>query len=170
MADLITSSLIVFGLRVLDITFYTLRIRLVMRGRKGLAWVFGFFQAGLYVGALSLVFSNLENTLKILGYAAGFATGLVLGMNLEDRLAIGYTHLRILSQNRGAAIVEGLRQAAYGVTEVPAHGMNGTVSILHCSILRKNEKTVTELISKLDPQAFITAENVLQVQRGFWHY
>lgn len=139
-----------------------------MRGRKDLAWIFGFFQAVVYVGAISLVLSNLDSTLKILGYAAGFATGLVIGMNLEDRLAIGYTHLRIISQNRGAETVDGLRQAGFGVTEVSARGMHGTVSVLHCSILRKNEKTVKELIARLDPQAFITAENVIQVQRGFW--
>jgi len=167
--DLVASSLIIFGLRVLDISFYTLRIRMVMRGRKELAWIFGFSQAAVYVGAVSLVLSNLGNPFRILGYAAGFATGLVVGMGIEDRLAIGYTHLRVVSQHRGPETVEGLRQAGYGVTEVAARGMDGTVAILHCSVLRKDEKAVTDLIYQLDPHAFITAENVLQVQRGFWH-
>jgi uncharacterized protein YebE (UPF0316 family) len=167
--NLIVPGLMVFSLRILDITFYTLRIRMVFRGKRKLAWIFGFSQALVYVGAISLVISNLEDIINILGYAAGFATGLVVGMMVEDRLAIGYTHLRIVSQFRGFETAEGLRQAGFGATEVPGHGKDGALSIIHCSILRRNEEIVKDLVNTLDPKAFITAENVLQVKRGFWH-
>jgi uncharacterized protein YebE (UPF0316 family) len=166
--SLIASALFVFSLRIVDITFYTLRIVMVMLGRKRLAWVFGFVQALVYVGAIWTVLSNLDNELKMLGYATGYATGLVVGMIVEDRLAIGYTHLRIVSQSRGIETADGLRQAGFGATEVAAHGINGAVSIIHCSVLRKNLQAVLALIDQFDPDAFITAENVRQIQRGFW--
>ena len=71
---------LIFGLRVADMTLDTLRVLVVMRGKKGLAWVLGFFQALIFVVAISSVLKNLDNPLNILGYAAGFATGNVVGM------------------------------------------------------------------------------------------
>ncbi len=97
MIEFLSPVLIIFSLRIVDISFYTIRILMVMRGRKGLAWIFAFFQASVYVIALRFVLSDLGNWGKTLGYAAGFATGLVVGMAIEERLAIGYSHLRIIS-------------------------------------------------------------------------
>ena len=88
---------LIFGLRVLDMTLDTLRVLFVMRGRKKIAWVLGFFQSAIFVIAISTVLSNLDNPLNIIGYAAGFATGNVVGMVIEERLAIGHTMINIIS-------------------------------------------------------------------------
>jgi len=57
------------------------------------------------------VLSNLDNPLTILGYAAGFATGNVVGMLIEERLAIGHIHMSIISSARGVALAQALRDA-----------------------------------------------------------
>jgi uncharacterized protein YebE (UPF0316 family) len=155
----IQAGLFIFGLRIIDISLYTMRLLMVTRGRKGLAACFAFFQSILFVTAIRAVLTNLDNPYIILGYAAGFATGLVVGMSLESRLAIGYTHIRIVSTGRGAQITEGLRQAGYGVTEIPARGKDGMVTMLNC----------TQLVDSIDPNSFISAEEVRTVRRGFWH-
>ena len=162
------SALLVFLLRVVDISLYTLRIKMVVRGRKFEAWLFGFAQAMVYISALRLVLSDLGDWGKILGYAAGFATGMVVGMWIEEKLAIGYTHLRVISQNRGTEMVEHLRQQGYGVTEVPAQGRDGMVSLVDLSVLRKHTQDAVKAVEKVDPKAFITAEAVRSVQHGFW--
>jgi len=71
-------------------TLDTLRVLVVMRGRRKTAWVLGFFQSLIFVIAITSVLSNLDNPLNILGYAAGFATGIVVGWQLKSawRLAI----------------------------------------------------------------------------------
>ena len=124
-------ALLIFGLRVVDMALDTIRVLFVVRGRKGLAWVLGFFQALVFVIAISSVLSNLDNPLNVLGYAAGFATGNVVGMLLEERMAIGYMHLSIISPRLGAALAEQLRAAGYAVTELPGRGKNGAVNVLH---------------------------------------
>lgn len=129
---------LIFLMRVSDMTLDTLRVLVVMRGKKGIAWMLGFFQSSIFVLAISTVLSNLDNPLNMVGYAAGFATGNVVGMWIEERLAIGHLHLRIISSRRGAAIAEALRAEGYAVTEIPARGKDGTVSLLAISVLRKN--------------------------------
>ena len=168
MLALILSGLFIFILRMVDITLYTMRMLMVMRGRKLAAWVAGFFQALVFVVVIRAILTNLDNPLILIGYSTGFATGLVVGMWIEDRLAIGYVLLRIISSHQGLAIAEQVRAEGYAITEIPARGKDGMVSVLHCSVKRKQRDKVTQLVETCDPQAFITVENVRSVGHGYW--
>jgi len=163
-----SSAVLIFMLRVGDMSLDTLRVLVVMRGRKSIAWVLGFFQALIFVMAIGSVLSNLDNPLNILGYAAGFATGNVVGMLIEERLAIGHTQLSIVSPRFGAAIAERMRSEGFAITEIPARGKDGMVTLLSCSVLRKNVAQVHKIVNEVDENAFITAEDVRPVRRGFW--
>jgi uncharacterized protein YebE (UPF0316 family) len=162
------SALFIFSLRVIDMALDTLRFLLVVRGRKGLAWVMGFLQSAIFVVAITTVLSNLKNVWNIVGYAGGFATGVVVGMLLEERLAIGHGHLRIISSTRGAAIAEALRAHGYAVTEMAGRGKDGTVTVLNASVLRKDIDRVHGLVAQSDPNAFVTVQDVRPVRHGFW--
>lgn len=162
------TALGIFVLRVADMTLDTIRVLFVVRGRKRLAWVLGFFQSLIFVIAISSVLANLNNPLNIIGYAAGFATGNVVGMLIEDRLAIGHIQFSIISPSLGAAIAEKIRSSGYAVTEIPARGQSGTVNLLQCSVQRKDRDHIETIILEVDPEAFVTAEDVRPVRRGFW--
>jgi uncharacterized protein YebE (UPF0316 family) len=64
-------------------TFDTLRVLLVIRGRKALAWTLGFEQSAIWVVAISSVLRHVDNVWNVVGYAGGFATGTVIGMMIE---------------------------------------------------------------------------------------
>ncbi|MGD2252385.1 MAG: DUF5698 domain-containing protein [Anaerolineales bacterium] len=159
---------IVFGLRVTDMTLDTLRVLFVIRGRKGLAWTLGFFQSLIWVVAISSVLGNLDNLWNVAGYAGGFATGIVVGMVLEELLAIGHGHIRIMSSRRGSAIAEAIRQAGYAATEISGRGKDGTVTVINCSVRRRDIDRVRSEVYRTDPSAFITVEDVRPLHRGFW--
>jgi uncharacterized protein YebE (UPF0316 family) len=89
-------------------------------------------------------------------------------MLIESRLAIGHIHITIISPANGAAITENLRQGGYAVTEVSGRGKNGTVSVLLVDVLRKDVSKVETVVKGIDTEAFITAEDVRPVRRGFW--
>jgi len=140
----------------------------VMRGRKFLVWILGVLTSTIYIVVIASVLQQTNNFLSVLGYATGYATGNVVGMWLEERLAIGFAEIRIISSQRGAAIREHLRDAEYAVTEIPARGKDGMVTILNCSVRRKEITEVEDIVREIDADAFITAEEVRAVQRGFW--
>ncbi|MBA4385112.1 MAG: DUF2179 domain-containing protein [Anaerolinea sp.] len=161
-------ALLIFVLRVGDMTLDTIRVLFVVRGKKLLVWILGLFQSLIFVVAISSVLSQLSNILNIIGYATGFATGNLIGMLIENRLAIGHVLVNIISSNRGTFIAERLRASGYAVTEISGRGMNGTVFELHVSVLRKDVNQVETIVLESDPQAFVTAEDVRPVRRGFW--
>jgi uncharacterized protein YebE (UPF0316 family) len=132
------------------------------------AWFLGFFQSAIFVLAISSVLSNLGNPLNVIGYAGGFATGNVVGMLIEDRLAIGHIQMTIVSSRLGSAIAERMRAEGYAVTEVSARGKDGMVSLLNLSVLRRNVGQVHTMVNEVDPESFITAADVRPVRRGFW--
>ncbi len=161
-------AFLIFVLRVGDMALDTIRVLFVVRGKKLLVWILGLFQSLIFVVAISSVLSQLDNILNVIGYATGFATGNLIGMLIENRLAIGHVFVNIISSNRGTYIAERLRASGYAVTEIAGRGMNGTVFELHASVLRKDVNQVETIVLESDPQAFMTAEDVRPVRRGFW--
>ncbi|MBM3121292.1 MAG: DUF2179 domain-containing protein [Chloroflexi bacterium] len=159
---------VIFGLRVADMTLDTLRVLFVLRGRKTLAWLLGFAQSAIWVVAISSVLRHVDNLWNIVGYAGGFATGTVVGMLIEERLALGHGHVRVISPQRGAALAAAIRAAGYAVTELAGRGRDGTVAVLTCSVRRRDISRVTRQVHSLDPEAFVTVEDVRPLHRGFW--
>jgi uncharacterized protein YebE (UPF0316 family) len=163
-----TGALTIFFLRITDMSLDTLRMLFVVRGRKGIAWVLGFCQSAVFVIAITRVLSDLNNPLMVLAYAAGFATGNVLGMAIEERLAVGHIQLQIVSQTHGMAMAQALRDGGYGVTEISARGKDGTVGLLTASVLRKDLARARRIVHETDEEAFMTSEDVRPIRRGFW--
>lgn len=161
-------ALIIFSFRVLNIALDTLRMIFTLRGMKIWSWVVGFTVSLIYVLLLTSVLSNLNNPLYIIAYAAGFATGGVVGMWIEERLAIGFTNIQIISPRRGAEIAQKLREGGYAVTEIPARGKDGMVSMLSLSVRRKQMLSVEKIINECDDAAFVTSEDVHPVHRGYF--
>jgi len=166
---LLLRALLIFALRMLDITLYTIRVMMVVRGKKKAAWGIAVLQSLAYLNTVHVIVTDLHSWLNIVAYAAGFATGLVIGMLIEKRISIGVTHLRIVSSRYGADVVDHLRASGFAVTEVPAMGRDGTVTLLHCMVRQRDVLEVTTLVESIDPSAFITEQSLRLIWRGFWH-
>jgi uncharacterized protein YebE (UPF0316 family) len=158
----------IFAARTINIALDTLRFMFTMRGKRAMSWVLGFVESVLFVMIIGQVLNNLSNPLNIIGYAAGFATGTVLGMAIEKRLAIGYTHFSIISRSHSTEIADALRTEGYGVTEIPARGRESNFMLVDCHVRRKQADDVEVLALKIDPDAFITAEEVTPRRSGIW--
>ena len=161
-------ALIIFSLRLIDVTLGTLRFLVGMRGNKGIAWFLGFFQSIIFVLAITSVLSSLDNFLNLISYAAGFATGGVLGVWIEEKMALGYVRVQVVSSLRGAELAESLRAEGFAVTEVSARGKDGMVSMLNVAVLRKRVSLAANIIQEVDEEAFVTTEEMRAIRRGFW--
>jgi uncharacterized protein YebE (UPF0316 family) len=161
-------ALLIFALRVLNNTLDTVRLLMVMRGKKLFSWILGFLVSVIYVLVFASVFSNLDNPLYIASYAAGFATGNVIGMWIEERMALGYLRLDVISPGHGAELAEKLRADGFAVTEVSARGKDGMVSMLTIAVLRKRVELAERIIRQVDENAFVTIAEMRTVHHGFW--
>ena len=164
----VAMALAIFLLRVCDMTLDTMRVLFIVRGKRPVVWFLGFFQSAIWIVAVSSVLGHLGNPLAWIGYAAGFATGNVVGMTIEDRLAVGHRHMRIISSRRGPQVTAAVREAGYAVTEVDGRGRDGPVLVINASVRRRDLNRLRGLIREADPEAFIAVEEVLPIHRGFF--
>jgi len=163
----ILGGLIIFGLRVLSVGIGTVRTLLMVRGRKYVSAFMGFFEVLIFVLAISKVILEVNNLWNVLGYCGGFAVGTILGMALEDRLAVGFSMVRIISKVRWMEITHDLRERGFGATQILGEGKDGPVGIIYSMVRRKQVPAVIELCDQLDKHAFITVEEAGRVHRGY---
>ena len=161
-------ALMIFAVRVIATSLDTIRVIFTMRSNKFWVWILGFFNSLIWVLTFAFVLSDINNILNVIVYAGGFATGNVVGMLIEEKLAIGFSEVRIISSQWGAAILDVLREHNYAVTEIPARGKDGMVSVITCSVRRGQIQAIEKLVREVDENAFITMEDVISVRRGFW--
>lgn len=159
---------VIFAVRVLNMALDTVRMLTVLRGMRLMTWILGVLQTALYVLALGPVVKDLGNPLNIIAYSVGFATGNVIGMMIEKRLAFGFINITVISPQFGHILAVKLRDRGHAVTEIPARGKDGTVDVLECSVQRKFAKEVQDIVLDCDPTAFITSRDIQRVWRGYW--
>lgn len=159
-------SLLIFSLRVVDVSIGTLRIVMLVRGRRWTAGALGFFESLTWVLAAGLVLSNLDSPYKIFAFAAGYATGTVLGSTIERHLALGHAMLRIVSGTDQPSPADRLRDAGYGVTELNGEGMTGEVRIAFSVVARKDTAAALRHIREANPLAYVTVEETTTPDLG----
>jgi len=167
--ELVLAGLFVFAMRLTDMSLDTLRMLFVMRGRKLLSGLIGTIQATVFILAVSAVLSGPLNAFTVAGYALGFGTGVIVGMLAEERLALGYSYVRIYSLH-GKAIAAALRAAGHAVTEFTAHGKDGLLTVVNCVVARRDAPHVREIAEGVDTNAFITIDEARSLQRGYFRH
>ncbi len=150
--------LLIFALRIVDVSLDTMRVILAVRGRRGITAILGFFQALIWIFAVGNAIRHLDSVWHVLGYAAGFGAGTFIGISIEQALAYGYSAVRIVSQYGGVEIAEALRERGYGATEIPAFGREGRVEVITSVVQRQHLDDVVKIVHTWDPSAFITVE------------
>ena len=165
--DLFLGSLLIFLLRVGDVSIASVRIVTLMRGRILLAALLGFFESLFWVSAAAIVFSNLDHPIRIISFAAGFAAGTLLGGFVERWLAMGTALVRVIAPNDAPRVAPSLRAAGIQVTVLNAEGRDGDVRLNFMVIPRRRVPEVLEIVAVVNPEAFVTVEDlrIAEVER-----
>lgn len=66
--------------RVADESIGTIRVVLVMSGKKGLAPLIGFFESLIWLLAIGQIFQHIDNPVSYILYATGYAFGTYVGI------------------------------------------------------------------------------------------
>ena len=164
----ILGALLIMCMRICDVTLDTIRLILVVQGRKYLAGLVGFFEVLIWVFAIRYVMQHMNVLLNLFGYATGFALGNIIGITIEQKIGLGFVQLNIISRHFTDKIANALRKSKYGVTILPGEGGTGGVSVIVIIIARKLQGKVIDLIESIDKEAFITVQYSLPY-RGYLH-
>jgi uncharacterized protein YebE (UPF0316 family) len=158
---------VIFGLRIVDVSLATIRILLAVRGHKLVVPFIGFVEVLVWVFAAGNAIRYLDSGWHVLGYAAGFSTGSVVGLLIEERLAIGFATIRVVSRVAGDELADALRTIGFGVTEFAGEGRDGPVEVVYTVCRRRDIGRVIDEVERWDAQAFITVEEPRDIRWGW---
>ena len=160
-------ALLIFCLRILDVSVGTLRVMYMVRGDRGKAVPLAFFESLVWVFAISRIMKNVDNTTNMVAFAAGFAAGTMVGMTLERWIASGFVLLRVISDVGKEKLAAEVRAAGFGVTALTGEGREGEQEILFIVAMRRRAPELLALIRRVDDGAFVTIEPVQRAMGGY---
>jgi uncharacterized protein YebE (UPF0316 family) len=158
--------LMVFLARIGDVSLATMRIMLLMSGRRQIAPLLGFLEALIWILAIGQIIRSVNSPLAYIAYAAGFGTGTYVGMWIEGRLALGKVIVRVITRRDATELIKVLMQSRFGFTNIVAEGRKGNVNVIFSVVQRKDLPELVQLIEAYNPNAFYTIENVRYASNG----
>ena len=159
--------LLIFIARILDVSIGTIRIIMVSKGSKILAPILGFFEVIIWLLAISQVMQHLSNIACFIAYGFGFAMGNYVGIVIEEKIALGLQAVRFITKDTVDVLTMALRDEGYGATVIEATGGKGKVNIIYSIVPRKNIDNVLTLAREIDPNVFVSIQDIRSVKSGF---
>src|SRR6188508_2424731 len=98
--------LLIFIARIGDVSINTIRIIYVLGGRRVTATLLGFFESFIWLMAIRQIFEHLDNWICYVAYPAGFASGIFVGMIIEERIAYGKVIVRIITRKEVKVLID----------------------------------------------------------------
>lgn len=159
---------IILVINIVYVSFFTIRMILTLKGYRYLAAGISVIEILVYVVGLGLVLDNLNNIQNLIAYAAGYGIGIIVGSKIEEKLALGYITVNVITKEYDRDLPKQLREQGYGVTSWAAQGLEGDRMALQVLTPRKYELKLYHQIKELDPKAFIIAYEPKTIHGGFW--
>ena len=158
--QLALSCLLIIVARICDVSMDTMLVAFIARGRKFFAATCGFIGVLIWIIVVSRILTGKQHWVTYVAYAFGFACGTLVGMFIEEHLAVGWSLVRIITAKSVGNLMQQISTAGFGVTQQDAQGVRGPVQVLVTLMPRKRVGEIQDLINDFDPEAFYTIEDV----------
>ena len=165
--SLLLGALLIFTLRIGDVTAGTLRVIFLVGGRRGPAMALAFLESAIWIVAIRQVFRD-PTPAQMLGYSLGYACGTLVGISVDQLIGVGTSVVRVITREPGPHLAERLAAEGFGMTTFEGRGVNGPVQELILVIPRRRRKALIRHVHAIDPTAFITVETAAATY-GVYH-
>jgi len=152
--------ILIFLARIADVSINTIRIIYVLGGRRWTATMLGFFESFIWLMAIRQIFEHLDNWLCYVAYPAGFASGIFVGMIIEERIAYGKVIIRIITRKEVKELIAYLNSKKFRYTHVNAEGPDGHENLVFTVLERERLEELLYKLKDILPTAFYTVEKV----------
>jgi uncharacterized protein YebE (UPF0316 family) len=150
---------LIFALRVCDVTLGTVRTVSIVKGHIVVSVVLGFLEVMIWIVAISQVIVRLEESWFLaFAWAGGFAVGNAMGILVERRLALGTSVVRILSTAHGKSIAEALRDQGHVATTFAGESASGPVTLVYAIAPRRRTRHMIDAARRIDPELLYVSE------------
>lgn len=161
------TGVLIFIARICDVSLGTVRTIITVQGRSVIAFFLAIFEILIWIAVVSTVVQKVaDQPILAVFYALGFATGNIVGIAVERKIALGFMILRVFTRSAGKSMTARLRAMGQPVTVFQGEGMRGPVEELYIACRRRDMRKLLEIVNAEDPDAFYITEMARDVCRA----
>jgi len=165
--ELLLGYLFIFFARIIDVSISVVRTLLMVRGQKFQAAALGALEVFIYISILTKIMAQLDNLGNLIAYSLGFGSGQIVGIFIEQKMALGNVTVQVITKENENELVETLRTEGFGVTVIQGYGKDGVKHILNIALKRNMLPRLTRLLEKFDKDAFVTIMDTKHIRGGY---
>lgn len=148
--------LLIFLAMAVYVSLNTIRLIMVIRGKKGIASIIAASENFIYMTTFAYAIGSQGNNIISISIASlGYATGVLTGSIVEKRLNMGHLIVQIIADGDLVCLVEALRKDNYAITNWKVNGMKGDKDMLYILVKKKRYAGLEARIKELNPNAFV---------------
>lgn len=161
--------IIVFAALAIYVTLNTIRLILIIRGKKGISAAIAAVENFIYMLTFAYAITSKDsNIFLIIIASAGYASGVLLGSFVERKLNMGYLVIQIIAEGDMQNLLTNLRKENYGITSWKANGLTGNKEVLHILIKKRRYQDLESKIKTMLPKAFVVMYEPKYFSGGFY--
>lgn len=167
---MIGTCISIFSARVVDVSLGTLRTVYTVKGKQLIAGIIAFFEVFIwFLVAREALNTKIDSLLIPISYALGYATGTMIGTFISNNFVSGLVLLQVTTKKGNKKLINKIRSLGYGVSIVPLSNEADSIKkeMLFIETTKKTSKALVKEIKKIDPSAFIIANETKYVQNGY---
>ncbi|SMB81966.1 Uncharacterized protein YebE, UPF0316 family [Desulfonispora thiosulfatigenes DSM 11270] len=148
--------LIIFLAMAVFVSLNTIRVILIIRGKKGIASILAAAENFIYMSTFAYAISGSgSNIVAIIIASGGYACGVLTGSIVEKKLNMGHLVVQIIADGELEDLIEGLRKSNYAITNWKVQGLKGNKEMLYLLVKKKRYYDLESKIKELKPNSFI---------------
>lgn len=162
----LATGMLIFLARIFDVSIGTIRTIVTVQGRTVIAFILAVFEIIVWVLVAGAVITRIkEAPLLTVFYALGFATGNVVGILVERKIAFGLIVFKVITRDKTHSLTTRLREMGQAVTVFTGEGVSGPVHELYIVCRRRDLKRLIPIVKEEDPCAFYITEQARDVSK-----
>lgn len=160
-ASPLTVAIVIFLLRIIDVSLGTVRTISVVQGQMKLSVVLGFLEVLVWVTAVVGVLQRVsESPVVMFGYALGFAAGNATGIWLERRMALGDVIVRCITSPDHPDFANLFRNTSRRVTTFTGRQNGQSVEMYYTTCRRRDVRRLIDAARQIDPDMFYSVDPI----------
>lgn len=160
----------IFLARIVDVSLGTVRTVLVVKGKNFTPAIVAFFEVLIwFYAAREALNTNIDSILIPIFYAGGYATGTYIGTFISTHFFEGLIGVQVITkQSLEPKMLKEIRDSGFGASVINLKNTHEKTKkdmlIIHLN--KSKLKSLTKIIRKNDPDAFVAINENKYIQNG----
>lgn len=168
--ELLCLCLKIFFGRLIDVTLSTMQTMYLVKGRRKIATILGFIDVLIwFIVVKEALNTELESVFIALAYAGGYAAGTFTGSGITKKIMRGTVSVQVITKNIKDKVTNVIKENGYSASIIESKGIyNGEANyMIYAQVDNRKLNEFKEIITKADPNAFITVTESKEILNGY---